>query len=201
MENNTESTELEQMRAQLNLLKGKLEKETIVNERLIRKAMKEKVSSLNRQTLVLAFIILLAIPYCTWVFTKMLNASWWFIAVTDLFFLVAVIYTYVTHKDLRAKELIDGNLVDVSRKITRMQRLGANWLKFSIPFGILWFAWFLFEVLGRNFDNNPSFSIGVAIGGLVGGIIGGWFGFMFYRRKRKKLLEVIMQIKELSEAS
>ena len=74
MENITENAELEQMRAQLNLLKGKLEKETIINEQLIRKAMKEKVSSLNRQTLVLAFIILLAIPYCTWVFTKMLNA-------------------------------------------------------------------------------------------------------------------------------
>lgn len=197
MENKIESTELEQMRAQLNLLKGMLEKETIVNERLIRKAMKEKVSSLNRDAIVIAIVALVGIPYCTFVFANMMNISWWFIGVTDVFFLIAIIYTYISHKDIRAKELMDGNLIEVSRKIERMRRMYANWLKFSIPFVILWFAWFMFELLGRNADDGVPF----AIGGIIGGIIGGCVGVCQYCRTRKKTLEVIMQIKELSEAS
>ena len=39
-------TELEEMKAQLALLNKKLEKETIVNERLIRRAMKNKAHPL-----------------------------------------------------------------------------------------------------------------------------------------------------------
>ena len=197
MENITENAELEQMREQLNLLKEKLEKETIINERLLRRTMKEKVSSLNRDAIIIAIIGLLGIPYCTFVFANLMNISWWFIGVTDIFFLTAVIYTYISHKDIRAKELLDGNLIEVSRKIGRMRRMYANWLKFSIPFIIIWFTWFMFEALGRNADNGVPF----AIGGAIGGIIGGAIGIRKYRRMRKKTLEVIMQIKELCEAS
>jgi hypothetical protein len=197
MENNIESTELEQMRTQLNLLKEKLEKETIVNERLIRKAMKEKVSNLNRDAIAITIVALLGIPYCTFVFANMMNMSWWFIGTTDVFFLIAVIDTYISHKDIRAKELMDGNLIEVSRKIERMRRMYANWLKFGIPFIIVWFAWFLFEALGRNVDDGAP----IAIGGAIGGIIGACIGIRKYRQTRRKTLEVIMQIKELNEAS
>lgn len=195
MENIIENAELKQMKEQMNLLKEKLEKEKIVNEQLLRVAMKEKVSSLNRDAIVIVIVALLGIPYCTWVFASIINVSWWFIAVTDIFFLVAVVYTYFSHKDIRAKELMDGNLIEVSRKMTRMRRMYANWLKFSIPFVIVWFAWLMFEVLGNNADNGIPF----AIGGVTGGIIGTWIGIKMYRRTRKKSLDVILQIKELTE--
>jgi hypothetical protein len=195
MENIIDNTELEQMKEQMNLLKEKVEKEKIVNQQLLRAAMKEKVSRLNRDAIFIALLGIVAIPYCTWIFISILNMSWWFIGVTDLFFLAAIVYTYFSHKDIKAKELMDGNLIEVSKKIMRMRRMNANWLKFSIPFVIVWFAWFLFEVLGNNADEGTPF----AIGGTVGGIIGGFIGTKMYYRTRNKTLDVTQQIKELTE--
>ena len=48
MTNNIESKELLEMKEQLSLLIKKLDKETIVNERMIRRSMKEKADRLNR---------------------------------------------------------------------------------------------------------------------------------------------------------
>ena len=49
MENNTLiSHELEEMRAQLGMLKDKLEKQTIINETHIRNSMKSKMSDINK---------------------------------------------------------------------------------------------------------------------------------------------------------
>ena len=125
---NINNTELEQMKEQMNLLKEKIEKEKIVNQQLLRVAMKEKVSSLNRDAIIFVILGIVAIPYCTWVFISILNMSWWFIGVTDLFFLAAIVYTYFSHKDIKAKELMDGNLIEVSKKIMRMRRMiGANY--------------------------------------------------------------------------
>ena len=193
MENKNENSEMEHMREQLNLLKEKLEKETIVNERLLRKAMKDTVSSLNRDAIGVAAIGLLGIPYCTFAFSLLMNVSWWFIGVTDVFFLTAVIYTYYSHKGIRAKDLMDGNLIEVSRKMVRMRHMYATWLKFSIPFITVWFAWFMYEILG----NNVADGIPMAIGGVIGGIIGAFIGIRIYRRTRRRSLNVIMQIKEL----
>ncbi len=195
MENKNENSEMEHMREQLNLLKGKLEKETIINERLLRKAMKEKVSSLNRDAIGVSAMALFGIPYCTVVFPTLINVSWWFIGVTDVFFIIALIYTYYSHKGIRAKELMDGNLIEVSRKMVRMRRMYATWLKFSIPFIIVWFAWFMYEILHKNTNDG----IPMAIGGVVGGIIGAFIGIRVYRRTRQRSLDVIMQIKELCE--
>ena len=55
--------ELEEMRAQLAILNKKLEKETIVNERLIRCSMKDKAWSLRRKAIVEGVISAVMIPY------------------------------------------------------------------------------------------------------------------------------------------
>jgi len=75
-------------------------------------------------------------------------------------------------------------------KIKRMQ---ANWLKFSIPFVVIWMAWFVIENL------NGIDAKYVIIGGSVGAVIGAFFGTMSYRRTRRMATEVIQQIEELNE--
>ena len=90
---------------------------------------------------------------------------------------------------------MDGNLIEVSRKMVRMRRMYATWLKFSIPFITVWFAWFMYEILHKNTTDG----IPMVIGGVVGGIIGAFIGIRVYRRTRQRSLDVIMQIKELCE--
>ena len=193
MEKDFNIEELDMMKKQLEVLKDKLDKETIINEQLMRKTMKDKVSKLHKDAIIIACVALFGIPYCTWVFSFM-HMSTLFIGVTDVFFVIAIIYTYITHKGLKSNDLLNGNLVDVSYKITKMRHLESAWLRFSIPFITCWFAWFIFELMKQNGDEAK----GMAIGGAVGGVIGAIIGTIKYRKSRKKSQEILLQIKELT---
>lgn len=193
MEKDFNIEELDMMKKQLEVLKDKLDKETIINEQLMRRAMKDKVSKLHKEAIIIACVALFGIPYCTWVFSFM-HMSYLFIGVTDVFLAIAIVYTFFTHKGLKANDLLNGNLVDVSYKITKMRHLESAWLRFSIPFITCWFAWFIFELMKQNGDEAK----GMAIGGAVGGVIGAIIGTIKYRKRRKKSQEILLQIKELT---
>ena len=193
MEKDINIEEFEMMKKQLEVLKDKLDKETIINEQLMRKTMKDKVSKLHKDAIIIACVALVGIPYCTWVFSFM-HMSYLFIGVTDVFLAIAIVYTFFTHKGLKANDLLNGNLVDVSYKITKMRHLESAWLRFSIPFITCWFAWFIFELMKQNGDEAK----GMAIGGAVGGVIGAIIGTIKYRKSRKKSQEILLQIKELT---
>ena len=63
MMNNIDSIELQEMKEQLAILTQKLEKETIVNERLIRQSMKDKASTIRRKAIIESIVTLIMIPY------------------------------------------------------------------------------------------------------------------------------------------
>ena len=63
MTNNIESKELLEMKEQLSLLIKKLDKETIVNERMIRRSMKEKADRLNRRLIMEIIVCIIMIPF------------------------------------------------------------------------------------------------------------------------------------------
>lgn len=193
MESLNENMELEQLKEQLSILKSKLEKETIVNDRLMRNAMKNKAKSITRNGWKISIIGAIAIPYCAWANKSLLHMSWGFVIVTDLFLLVAIIYNYFTYKHIHAKDLMEGNLIDVSNNIIRMKRMHFNWLKFSIPFLVLWLSWFIAENI-NVYDGKY-----ILMGGVLGLIIGGIFGISFFRRNRRMMTEILDQIKELTD--
>ena len=63
MTNNIESKEMLEMKEQLSLLIKKLDKETIVNERMIRRSMKEKADRLNRRLIMEIIVCIIMIPF------------------------------------------------------------------------------------------------------------------------------------------
>ena len=78
-------------------------------------------------------------------------------------------------------------------KMLRMKNMQANWLKFSIPFVIIWLTWLVIENM-KAADARYLF-----IGGVVGGVIGGIIGVTNYRKIRRMATEVIKQIEEINE--
>ena len=194
MENDMNIIELDEMKRQLSELKAKLDKETIVNDQLMRRAMKTKVSTINRDAFILIIVALIGIPYCTWVFYALLHISWWFIITTTVFFLVAAFYTYYSRKDIKANDLMEGDLLEVRQKMVRMNKMNANWLKFSLPFLFVWFAWFIFETIGNSNEAKE-----ILTGAVVGLIIGLTIGILQYRKTQRIANEVIGQINDLKE--
>jgi hypothetical protein len=155
--------------------------------------MKQKVNSIKRQAWGISIVGIFGLIYCPWCFLHIINMSIWFAAVTDIFLLTALIYTYITHKNLNANELMEGNLIEVSDKMVKLKYQQTNWLKFSIPFIILWISWFIFENASANGNKY------IIIGGCIGAVIGGAIGTASFRKTRRMLNEIIEQIDELKE--
>lgn len=193
MNNGNDNKTLEEMKTQLTVLRNKLDKEEIVNDRMMRTIMRKKVRRIVHHTWAIYLIILLSIPYCSWCFITMMKMPVAFTVITVLFMVTALIYTRVMNKGVNANELMEGDLIEVKRKMMRSKRMQAAWLKFSVPFIILWLAWFAFENCHR-----PNAGI-ILVGGGIGAVIGTVIGVMNYKKRRRMITEVIRQIEKLTE--
>ena len=94
MTNNIDSKEMLEMKEQLSLLIKKLDKETIVNERMIRRSMKEKADRLNRRLIVESLVALIMIPFFICVLPNLSKVSMPFCIFSAGFFALAILYDF-----------------------------------------------------------------------------------------------------------
>ena len=187
---------LDEMKQQMELLRGKLDKQEIVSENLIRRVVKQKVHSLQREAAFKGGLSLISIPYCYWALTSV-GISPLFTAVTVVFIAVALYYTWYAHRGLRAKEIASAPLCEVARRTARLRLFYARWLRFSIPFLFVWMAWFVWEIMSTV--ANESQRTGMLCGAAVGLVIGCALGVYSYRRTQRQAREIIGQIKDLGD--
>ena len=189
--------EFEEMKAQLVLLNKKLEQETIVNERLIRRSMKEKASSLRRKAIIESVVSLIMIPYFIWVMPQLIGLSTGFCMFVCFMLALAIGYNYYIHSHFRPDEFVYGDLVKAKKNTLMLKKFYANWLKFiGIPFIIVFLGWFAFEIK-QHFQGEELQSIfgGMAIGIVLGVIIGTYR----YLKTQHMADDILTQIEELSE--
>ena len=192
MEENLNTIELNEMKEQISLLRRKLEKETIVNEKLIRASMRDKLKAVKRKSYILCAVVIAAIPL--WASLIFDYHSSWFIGTSIAYMLIGVIHEIYCNQLLSTQNYITGSLVDEVRKLSRYRQLTRQWHRFGISFLCVWVPWFVYEAtsVGKFHINN------ILIGGLIGGIIGGAIGWTIYRKGQKSIDEVIEQIEELT---
>ena len=163
--------ELEEMRRQMAILKDKLENQTIVNDRFIRRSIKHGVSTINKRYLVLGIIALVMIPYGYWAFVMLngLSVGLW-LAMCALM-LIVVGFMYYNSRDLRDDDLMGGNLLDVKRKLALAKKRDGNWPWFGIPVALAWASWAVYEMAQQTGGSEylvPCCIVGILIGALVG---------------------------------
>ena len=192
MEENLNTIELNEMKEQISLLRRKLEKETIVNEKLIRASMRDKLKAVKWRSYILCAVAIGACPL--WATPIFDFHSIWFKGVTIAFLFIAVAYEIYCNQLLSTQNYSNGNLIDEARKLSRYKQLSRQWHWFSIPFLFIWLSWFVYEAtsVGDFHANN------ILIGGLIGGTIGGVIGWRIYRKGQNTVSEVIEQIEELT---
>ncbi len=165
--------ELDEMRQQMAILKNKLDDQTIVNDRLIRRAVKNSVSTINKRYLVISIIAFAMIPYGYWAFVVLngLSIPLW-IAMSVLMLAVIGFCIYNGH-EMRKNDFVSDNLLDTKRKTLKAQKRDAMWPYFGIPVAIGWAAWVGWEMtqkLEGDFLKYfiPWFIICVTAGALIG---------------------------------
>ena len=190
-----DSKELQQMKEQLAILTQKLDKETIVNERLMRNAMKNKASWLRRKAILESAITLIMLPYFIWVMPGLCGISVELCVFTCFFMVLALGYNFYIHTHFQPEKFTHGNLLEARQDTLMLKRFYANWLKFiGIPFIVVFFAWFIHDM--------AQVIHGEALQGVLGGmaigiIIGGIIGIYRYRKTQRTADEILAQIEEM----
>ena len=189
-------TELEEMRAQLAILNKKLEKETIVNERLMRSSMKDKAWTLRRKAIVEAIVTIISIPYFMWGMPNLLGLSMGFCTFVCLMMILALGYNYYIHTHFRPDEFIYGNLVKARKDTMMLKKFYANWVKYiGIPFIVIFLGWFAYEITQKlQGEQLQSVLIGMGVGIVLGLVI----GIFNYCRTQRIADDILQQIEELS---
>ena len=138
--------DFEDMRQQMSILKEKLQKQEIVNDRLIRRSMRKNVAFINRTYLAMCALALLMIPYSYWAFVSLSGFSVAFWIGTSVWLLVAFGYTLWNGQSLRDGSLLHDDLLVARQKVAQAKKRDSQWLLVGIPTCILWLAWFACEV-------------------------------------------------------
>lgn len=188
-----ENDELNEMRSQMAVLKEKLEKETIVNEKLLRDSMNTKAIIINRQAWIsgVAALFVIFIVVSTW---------WEFMGISKVFCIVTVVYmvfaafmTWWMHRDIN-KETMSGDLLTVAKKAKELKDNYNRWIKFAIPVTILWAVWFFYEIWRTNEDKHAAIILITC--GAVGGLIGAAIGWRMHKKVVNTCDDIVRQIEE-----
>ena len=197
MNNTIDSKELQEMKTQLELLTKKLERETIINECLIRHSMKEKANTLRRNIIIESLVCIIMIPFFIWILPKISPHSMYFCAFSTAFMVLALAYNYYMYHEFHTKDFSEANLIEARKATLKFQRLTRRWTYcIGIPFLMVFIPWFVYEnaqvYKGEMLELVLIFA---AIGLLIGCVI----GIYQFNKTLRTTDEILMQIEELEE--
>ena len=185
----TEQQELETLRSQMDLLRKKLEQESIVNEKLMRETMRSRVSTINRQgwiSIAAAICMVLWFPLC---FNTLSKA---FIITTIVFMLVDAILTYIMHKQVDERQLMSEDMRTVANKMKTLKKRYQWSTAIELPLVIAWCVWFCYEVIQMTGEPWQFMAGVIALGALIGFFI----ALKMYRKVIDNCDAIIRQIEE-----
>lgn len=189
-------TQFEEMRMQMEMLKSKLDKQEIVNDRILRKSMKKNMNNITRRYTILVVLALLMIPYAYYVFVNMMGYSIGFWIATVVFMLISCGFTVWNGRDLYTGNLMEKNLLEVRQKMALAKKRDNQWMLFGFPMLILWLAYFVYEVYQKGgAEEVHTLLMASAFGGAVGLIL----GLTIHFKTQREYQEIIDQIEEMTE--
>lgn len=190
---------MDELRSQMAVLKEKLDNQDIVNDRLMRDSLKQRMSWVKKyvwgEIIALPFIILL------WYFLKMeFHLSWWSFSALSLLLIVSVTADYyINNHALKDVDYQRNNLLQTARKLVRMkkQRTWQSFFGVCAAFSII--IWMGFEVYWNtpHTPNNDQILLSLVIGGIIGFVIGVVIGLVILSKMQRTNNKLIRQIKEL----
>lgn len=199
MENrNFETAELDAMRQQLNLLKTQLDKQEIVNDRLLRQAMRQRMSWIERYVWVQLLLTPVLIVAMGFVFVGLFGLSWWLFAAMALIVASSAISDFVVNRTKRG-DWLAADLSATAVKLGRMKLIRKRQVQLEISLMIITIIWMCIELY---FSEVLPIELRIAtiISVLVGMVVGGGIGLSILYKMQRTNDELIAQINDGKEA-
>ncbi len=184
---------LNDMQQQLQQMKEKLEQETIINDRLLRKAYRKTLSNLHKKAL--GDLIIAIVGMLCWLPMITYGISVTFIVATEIMLAFSLIGQFMINRKLPN---MNTDLITAAKGVAHFRKVYSKWFWWGIPILILWAIGLYYEL-----THNPAIGIDRAKTFLVGGAFGGILGLVIGLIKRRKVLnkadETLEQIKNLTK--
>ncbi len=194
------NTELEEMREQLDLLKKKLEKQEIVNDRLISKtkeSLEKDMTTVRRQYRIGRISNFFAVPLIYYIVVYQLGLSVPFGIATAIWAFVTFVFVFWRKGHLY--NLHSDNLLEAQLKVTTLKQHHSKWLKFDYLSLAFWLAWLGWEIYRKCTMENAGdvpvrLYFGFVIGCLIGILINIW-KVVETQRRYQRMLDQIEDLK------
>ena len=188
--------ELQEMREQLAALKEKLNKQEVINDRLLRDVLIKKMKVINKNGWISGICGLFVITFGNFMFYQM-GLSTWFLIGTAAMMIFCVATTWISHSWINSNEIANGDLLQVAKQAQRLQRVYKNWKYIALPMILVWATWLGLEYAAEVKDT--AMVISMMFGGVIGGLVGGIIGFKQNKKVINELDEMIRHIEEISD--
>ena len=188
------SIELEQLRSEYAVLKSKLENQEIINERLLKLSMKDKVRTLDfqeRMEYVCCVFVVLISPLS---FHYGLHASWWFVGATVLMMGVCAFFTWKFHRNVKARDMEGQDLLTIAKNTKQLKEDYYKWIKWGALMLVAWLGWLVAEIFINVEDHRLAIVMTISIG--IGVLVGGIIGFAQLRKIVRTCDDIISQIEK-----
>ena len=171
-----EEMNLDEMRSQIAILKEKVDKQNIVNDKLMHRVINTRTDDMKRKMFVAVFCGIITIAISPWAFHHNLGLSWWFIVVTDIFMVYCMSMEIYYKRMISDKALMNASILEVAQRMSRFKSGYKRYTMINI-FVLLpiWLVWLLVEVYlqySSNMEIFWSYAIGLGVGIVIGGIVG-----------------------------
>ena len=191
-----EEMNLDEMRIQMSILKKKLDKQSIVNERMVKRMISRRVVDINFRQNIFALMSLAIIPVSYFVFVCINGMSMMFWTSSCVLVLLGIAYRIIDHRahvDILRHE---GDMLETYRKVAKVRKRCADWTLISIPIVLVWLGFYCHELYRVYGDGRGT---GMAVVGAVSGLIGLVIGLAMHRRIQQSYTEMMEQMEDLSE--
>ena len=187
----TTDNTLNEMQQQMQLLKDKLSKQTIVNEQMMRNAFGRGIKDLRSNYSVKTIAAIAGMLGCPSFYN--LGCSLYFVIFGELMMLIALVATIYAN---RLIPRMDDDLLTAAGNLTRFRKINAEWIKYGIPTMVVWLGWLIVELFsGEEFTAGQAYAM---IGGIAVGLtVGMCIGLRIRREIMRGVDELMAQIKEM----
>jgi hypothetical protein len=187
----TTDNTLNEMQQQMQLLKDKLSKQTIVNEQMMRNAFGKGIKDLRSNYSVKTIAAIAGMLGCPSFYN--LGCSLYFVIFGELIMLIALVATLYAN---RLIPRMDDEVLTAAQNLTRFKKINAEWIKYGIPTMVVWLGWLIVELFsGEEFTASQAYSM---IGGIAASLtVGMCIGLRIRREIMRGVDELMAQIKEM----
>ena len=190
-----EDLNFDEMRDQITLLKQKLNRQEIINDPLLREAMRGKMGAINwtkYKSYISVALCIIFYPVMSWagVFS---NA---FVFATCAMMLFCAYGTYYVHRPVDRIDLMTEDLATVAKVMAKFRKQYNQWLFYVTPALLIpWLSWALYEYAWKNAPDGVSHWM-LALPILIGAAIGGLIGYHWHCKAVDAADNIIRQIEE-----